>query len=222
MFDRIAQTYDSLNGILSFGMHRAWRRRALAHLPTRNELRALDVATGTADVALALLDDPRVAHVTGCDLSTGMLERGREKIARHRRAAACELVVGDALSLPFDDGSFDVVTISFGIRNVTDTDRGLSELRRVLAPGGRLIVLEFSTPEPGPFGAIYDVYRRAILPRIGGALSGDAHAYGYLDRTIASFPSGEAMVNRLTAAGLLGARREPLALGAVTIYVGER
>lgn len=222
MFDRIARTYDTLNGVLSFGMHRTWRRRALTHVPDRSGLRALDVATGTADVALALLDDPRVAHVTGCDLSTEMLARGREKVLRHPRADACELVVGDALALPFEDGAFDLVTISFGIRNLIDTDRGLQELRRVLAPGGRLIVLEFSTPEPGPFNAIYDVYRRSVLPRIGGALSGDARAYRYLDRTIAAFPSGEAMLERLSNAGLLDARRESLALGAVSIYLGER
>jgi demethylmenaquinone methyltransferase/2-methoxy-6-polyprenyl-1,4-benzoquinol methylase len=222
MFDRIASTYDTVNSVLSLGMHHGWRKRALAHLPAKNGLRALDVATGTADIALLLLDDARVERVVGVDLSDEMLAHGRVKLAQHRRAASGTLERGDAMHLPVGDATQDVVTISFGIRNVVDIDQAFRDFARVLVPGGRLIVLEFSTPEPGAFAALYDVYRRQVLPRIGAALSGDAAAYRYLDRTIATFPSGEAMLDRIRRAGFAHAFREPLAFGAVSIYVGER
>lgn len=222
MFDRIASTYDAVNGVLSLGMHHGWRQRALAHLPARDGLRVLDVATGTGDVLLALLDDKRVARVLGVDLSDEMLARGRVKLAEHARARDGALERGDAMRLPVEDATHDVVTISFGIRNVVDIDQAFRDFRRVLAPGGRLIVLEFSTPEPGPFAALYGVYRRHILPRVGAALSGDAHAYRYLDRTIESFPSGDAMLERMRRAGFKSVAKEPLAFGAVTVYVGDR
>jgi demethylmenaquinone methyltransferase/2-methoxy-6-polyprenyl-1,4-benzoquinol methylase len=225
MFDRIAHRYDALNRVLSFGMDTGWRRRALAHLPRPPSptagLRVLDVATGTADVALLLLRRDDVAAVTGVDVSSEMLARGRDKAAVHPRGAALTLAPGDATALPFADGSFNAVTMAFGLRNVIDLDGALRELRRVLAPGGRAIVLEFGTPRPGPFAALYGAYRRHVLPRIGGALSGDAGAYRYLDRTIATFPSGEALRARFDAAGFARTWQEPLVGGAVGITVGE-
>lgn len=226
MFDRIAHRYDALNRVLSFGLDKGWRKRALAHLPaprpSSTGLRVLDVATGTADVALLLLDRDDVASVTGVDVSEQMLSRGREKSAVHPRGAAVTLQTGDATALPFADGSFDAVTMSFGLRNVVDVDLALRELHRVLTPGGRAIVLEFGTPRAGPFASVYATYRRHLLPRIGGALSGDAKAYRYLDRTIATFPSGEALRTRFVAAGFARAWLEPLVQGAVGITVGER
>jgi demethylmenaquinone methyltransferase/2-methoxy-6-polyprenyl-1,4-benzoquinol methylase len=225
MFDRIAHRYDALNAILSFGLHTGWRRRALAHLPRRSDgagLRVLDVATGTGDVAQLLLARGDVARVVGCDVSEGMLALGREKMARHDRAACVELVPGDATALPFDDAGFDAVTMSFGLRNVVDIDIALRELLRVLAPGGRLIVLEFATPRPGPFAAVYEAYRRHVLPVVGGAISGDGQAYRYLDRTIATFPSGDALRARFDAAGFARTWSEALTGGAVGITVGER
>ena len=226
MFDRIAHRYDALNRVLSFGLDTGWRKRALAHLPTAstasNGLRVLDVATGTADVALLLLRRDDVAHVTGVDVSTEMLARGREKAALHARGDALTLRAGDATALPFGDGSFDAVTMAFGLRNVVDVDAALRELCRVLVPGGRAIVLEFGAPRPGPFASLYAAYRKHVLPQIGGALSGDAHAYRYLDRTIATFPSGEALRSRFVGAGFARAWQEPLVGGAVGITVGER
>lgn len=225
MFDRIAHRYDALNRVLSFGLDTGWRKRALGHLPKPSAaagLRVLDVATGTADVALLLLHRPEVERVTGVDVSTEMLAHGRRKATEHPRGAALSLQTGDATALPFPDQSFDAVTMSFGLRNVLDVDRALRELCRVLVPGGRAIVLEFGTPRPGPFAALYAQYRRHLLPRIGGALSGDAHAYRYLDRTIATFPSGEALRARFDAAGFARTWQEPLVGGAVGITVGER
>jgi demethylmenaquinone methyltransferase/2-methoxy-6-polyprenyl-1,4-benzoquinol methylase len=222
MFDRIAHRYDALNAVLSFGLHTGWRRRALAHLPRRSGLRVLDVATGTADVVQLLLRRDDVAHVTGCDVSPGMLARGRDKLARHPRGADAVLVPGDATALPFADASFDAVTMSFGLRNVVDVDATLRELGRVLVPGGRAIVLEFATPRPGPFAAVYAGYRRHVLPAVGSVVSGDDHAYRYLDRTIATFPSGDALRRRFDAAGFVGTVQESLTGGTVGITVGER
>jgi demethylmenaquinone methyltransferase/2-methoxy-6-polyprenyl-1,4-benzoquinol methylase len=225
MFDRIAHRYDALNRVLSFGLDTGWRKRALAHLPRPASpagLRVLDVATGTADVALLLLDRDDTAAVTGVDVSTAMLDHGRRKAAQHPRGEALVLQTGDATALPFGDGCFDAVTMAFGLRNVIDVDAALRELWRVLVPGGRAIVLEFGTPQPGPFAALYEQYRRHVLPRIGGALSGDAHAYRYLDRTIATFPSGDALRARFDDAGFARTWQEPLVGGAVGITVGER
>jgi demethylmenaquinone methyltransferase/2-methoxy-6-polyprenyl-1,4-benzoquinol methylase len=228
MFDRIAHRYDALNGLLSFGMHTGWRRRALAWLPTTTPagagggLRILDVATGTADVVQLLLRRHDVAFVTGCDVSEGMLAHGRQKLARDPRGGDAELVTGDATALPFADGSFDALTMSFGLRNVVDLDAALRELRRVLRPGGRAIVLEFATPRPGPFAFFYERYRRHVLPAVGAAVSGDGHAYRYLDRTIATFPSGDALRARFTAAGFARTWQEALTGGSVGITVGER
>lgn len=222
MFDRIAPRYDLLNRVLSFGRDTSWRRRALTHLPTGPALRVLDVATGTADVVLLLLGREGVAAVTGCDTAEHMLALGRAKLARHARADAARLVVGDALQLPFPDGSFDAVTIAFGLRNVADVDLALRELRRVIVPGGRAIVLEFGMPEPGLFAHVYDLYRGTLLPAVGAVVSGDKDAYGYLDRTIRTFPSGEALRRRFDDAGFARSWQEPIMGGAVAITVGER
>jgi demethylmenaquinone methyltransferase/2-methoxy-6-polyprenyl-1,4-benzoquinol methylase len=225
MFDRIAHRYDSLNRVLSLGLDVGWRRRALAHLPpppSPGGLEVLDVATGTADVALMLLSRKDVARVVGVDVSSKMLAYGADKAARHARGTSLTLQNGDATSLPFADQSFDAVTMAFGLRNVVDVDQALRELCRVLRPGGRAVVLEFGTPRPGLFSRVYQSYRRHVLPLVGGALSGDARAYRYLDRTIATFPSGEALRTRFENAGFGRSWQEALVEGAVGITVGER
>lgn len=221
MFDRIAPRYDLLNRTLSFGLDVSWRRRVLQHLPDRPGLKALDVATGTADLALLLAGDARVDRVLGVDVSEEMLAVGREKIAAQPAGAKVELRPGDALDLASLGERFDVVTIAFGIRNVLDVDRALAEMRQALAPGGVALVLEFSTPPPGLFRAAYELYRAHVLPRVGGVVSGDGEAYRYLDETIRTFPSGDAFVAKMTAAGFCDARAWPMSFGAVSLYVGK-
>lgn len=221
MFDRIAPRYDLLNRTLSFGLDVSWRQKVRAHLPEREGMRVLDVATGTGDLALTLLDDPRTERVLGVDLSEEMLARGQDKLARHPRGERGELRPGDALDLASLGERFDAVTVAFGIRNVLDVDAALRQMRSVLLPGGRALVLEFSTPPPGLFRAAYGIYRAHVLPVIGGLVSGDRAAYRYLDETIRTFPSGEAFLEKMRDAGLEDARCIPLSFGAVSLYVAS-
>lgn len=220
MFNRIAPRYDLLNRTLSFGLDASWRRKVRACLPNRQPLRILDVATGTADLALTLVEDTKTESVLGVDIAEEMLARGREKAARHPRGQQVRLEAGDALKLQ-EWGTFDVVTISFGIRNVLDVDHALREMKAVLNPGGRALVLEFSTPEAGLFRSAYELYRAHVLPRVGGLVSGDSGAYRYLDDTIRTFPSGEAFLEKMRNAGFTDTRAHPLTFGTVTLYEGN-
>lgn len=222
MFDRIAPRYDLLNRVLSGGIDVRWRKKIARLLPPGDRLRLLDVATGTADQILFLMDRaPQIAEAVGIDMAEHMLERGREKIARCGEDRPIVLKRGDALAIPEPDASFDVCTISFGIRNVTDVVAGLREMRRVLKPGGRAFVLEFSQPEARWFRAIYFFYLRRILPAIGGWMSGDREAYRYLNVTIETFPSGEAFCALMRQAGFSNVRAIPLTMGIASIYVGD-
>lgn len=222
IFDRIAHRYDLLNRLLSFGRDVAWRRRMAERLPAANGLRLLDLATGTADVLLFLeAEIGGIAHGVGVDMSAGMLAQGREKVSRAGLRHKLALVRGDATSVPFAAESFDVVTIAFGIRNVVDVDAGLREMRRVLRPGGRALVLEFSLPRNLLIRIPYLFYFRHVLPRVGGLISGDAEAYRYLNRTVESFPYGEAFCALMTGAGFDRVVAQPLTFGVATLYVGE-
>jgi demethylmenaquinone methyltransferase/2-methoxy-6-polyprenyl-1,4-benzoquinol methylase len=224
MFDRIADRYDLANRVLSGGLDVLWRRRLVAQLPARDGLRVLDVATGTADLALALADDPRVAHVTGVDISAGMLARGREKVSAAGLDTQITLARGDAQMLDAVDGygAFDIVTIAFGIRNVADVGRGLASMAGALAPGGTLLCLEFAEPDAPLLGDVYRAYRRHVLPRVGAAIAGNAAAYRYLDDTIATFPHGESFCELLRAAGLKDVSFATLTFGAVQLTWGRR
>ncbi|MDX9973990.1 MAG: ubiquinone/menaquinone biosynthesis methyltransferase, partial [FCB group bacterium] len=201
MFNRIAHRYDLLNRLLSMRQDVAWRKRILRNLPDRSNLRVLDVATGTADVLLALAKSPRVAGGVGLDMSEGMLAFAQPKLAQRGLGDRYTLVRGDGTRLPFATGSFDIATIAFGIRNVPDVPAGLSEMRRILAPGGRAMVLEFSLPGNALFRRLYLFYFRHILPRLGGMISGDAHAYRDLNQTVETFPYGEAFAQLMRTAG---------------------
>ncbi len=220
MFDKIAHRYDLLNRTLSMGMDQSWRKKVVSRLPARQALRVLDVATGTGDLAIAIGQDPRVASVLGIDLAEEMLARGRIKLVPHRKGAPIELHTGDALDLQSLGQTFDVVTNSFGIRNVLDVDQALREMRAVLRPGGKALVLEFSTPPNPVFRAIYELYRAHILPRVGGLVSGDPGAYQYLDRTNRTVPAGEAFLDKMRSAGFHTTRVHRLSLGAVSLYEG--
>ncbi|MDP6932045.1 MAG: bifunctional demethylmenaquinone methyltransferase/2-methoxy-6-polyprenyl-1,4-benzoquinol methylase UbiE [Myxococcota bacterium] len=222
IFDRIAPTYDRVNRVLSVGRDVSWRKFVVRCLPDREQLRVLDLATGTADLALTLAGDARVAHVRGMDLSEGMLAVGTEKIHARGLANRVELERGDVADLPLDDGSHDVVTIAFGIRNVENFQRGLTEIHRVLVPGGTALVLEFSLPPNPLVRALYLPYFRHVLPRIGGWISGDPEAYRYLNRSVEAFPYGGAFCECLREAGFERVRAVPLTLGIATLYVAEK
>jgi demethylmenaquinone methyltransferase/2-methoxy-6-polyprenyl-1,4-benzoquinol methylase len=223
MFDRIAFRYDTLNRILSLGLDRRWRRRVARYLPRVADLRVLDLATGTGDQLLAFVaENKEVAQAVGMDLAEEMLVLGRAKIEGLGLQEKVTLSTGDACALPVPDATFHAASISFGIRNVPDVPRCLREMHRVLRPGGRALVLEFSLPPNRALRAAHLFYLRHVLPRVGGWLSGDHAAYRYLNRTIESFPYGEAFCERLRDAGFDTVEAYPMNGGIVTLYVGER
>jgi demethylmenaquinone methyltransferase/2-methoxy-6-polyprenyl-1,4-benzoquinol methylase len=220
MFDRIAPRYDLLNRLLSAGVDRRWRRRCVDLLDVDGPARVLDVCTGTADLLIeALARDGRRRGV-GLDLSGGMLRRGSAKLRRRELDGRASLAAADAERLPVADGAFDGALIAFGIRNVGEPLAALRELRRVLRPGGRLVVLEFGTPK-GIAGAAYRLYFERALPRIGRLVSGDGSAYSYLPRSVARFASPEAFATLLEQAGFARVTRRPLTLGIAWLYRAE-
>lgn len=223
MFDRIAPRYDLVNRVLSFGRDVAWRRALARPLADRRAIRLLDLATGTGDQILHLLDaGADIASAVGIDMAPEMLRRGREKVAQRGLTDRVTLQEGDATRLPFGDAAFDAVTIAFGIRNVGDVPRALREMRRVLRPGGCALILEFSLPRRALTRAAGLFYLRHILPVVGGWISGDAGAYRYLNRTIEAFPCGEAFCQLMRDAGFDGVSAAPLTLGVATLYKGDR
>ncbi len=213
IFDRISGSYDQINRIVSFGQDRSWRKKCSAYLPPNGKL--LDLATGTGDQIIACLD--KVETAIGIDLSFEMLEIAKKKIS----APNVEFKIGDAEKIPFPDAQFDAATFSFGIRNVTDPLTSFKEIFRVLKPRGRCLILEFSLP-PKIIRPFYLFYLRHILPRIGGWISKDPHAYQYLNQTIETFPSGKEFCFLMEKGGFRVIDRKTMALGAVSLYVGEK
>jgi len=222
MFDSISKHYDLLNHLLSLGTDRNWRRRAIALIGKHSRPRTiLDVATGTGDLAIeAMRLGPE--KVTGIDLSTGMLEEGRRKIARKGLSGRIELLSGDALATGFPDSTFDAAMSAFGVRNFEDTLRGLQEMFRVLRPGGSIMVLEFSRPSVFPLKQIYGFYFRRILPMIGRRVSGDPEAYTYLPDSVMTFPDNEKFLELLSLAGFRDVAQKRLSGGIASIYTGFR
>jgi demethylmenaquinone methyltransferase/2-methoxy-6-polyprenyl-1,4-benzoquinol methylase len=220
MFDRIAPRYDLLNRLLSAGTDVRWRRRAVAFLDLEPGARVLDLCTGTADLLLEALRSGRARGGLGVDLSHQMLVRGRKKLAA-AGAAGAALAGGDAERLPVRDGAFDGALVAFGIRNVGDPVAALREVRRALRPGGRFVVLEFQTPR-GALGALYQLYFRLVLPRVGALLSGDGGAYTYLPASVARFPDPEAFASLMREAGFADVRHRRLTLGIAWLHRGER
>jgi len=221
MFNQISKRYDLINRVLSLGMDVGWRHQLARATAATGAKHVLDVATGTGDVAIALAR-AGISRVVGVDPAQKMLAIGREKLVRAGVADHVELVLGSAESFPFPDGAFDAATISFGIRNAANLDQAVSELCRVLKPGGTLFVLEFSTPGHPIIRLGWRAHLRLYVPLVGGLLSGDFNAYRYLNRTIEAFPSGEAFLGHLSAAGFTQTKTTPLCLGAVSIYEGRR
>ena len=220
MFDRIAGRYDLLNRLMSLGLDRGWRRRAVAALPRRPGARVLDLATGTADVALEVLRQNPDANVVGLDPSPKMLEIGAAKVAGKGLAERIELRPGRAEELPFADRSFDGVTIAFGIRNVPDRGAALREMARVTRTDGRVAILELSEPSAGLVAPLARLHVRWLVPRLGGWLSGDRE-YRYLQTSIADFPPPQEFARQMASRGLEVLRITPLALGACCLFVAR-
>jgi len=222
MFSAIAPRYDLLNRLLSIGLDRGWRRKAVARIGPGNGGRHLDMATGTADVALEILRRKGGdAFVVGSDISTEMMRIGMEKAARAGGKGRIAFVKAPGEALPFRDGVFDSASVAFGIRNVADRDLGLKEMCRVVRFGGRVVVLEFSQPEGAFFGGLYRFYFTRVLPAVGGAVS-ERSAYSYLPESVLAFPSPREFAEMMRNSGCASVDYRPLSLGIVTLYVGTR
>jgi len=227
MFDAIAPDYDRLNHIMSMNVDRGWRRRALRRIvDTTGPLEVLDLACGTGDFSLAIarrmVRREVSGHVAGVDLSEGMLAVMREKVAAAGLQERISVAQGDGEALPFPDGTFDRVTIAFGIRNFEDRAAGLREMLRVLKPGGRLVILELSVPGNRILRWLYNLYFLHILPRIGGRISGDRAAYNYLPASVLKFPGRKAFSAELAAVGFRSIHHRAFTLGICRMYTGEK
>jgi demethylmenaquinone methyltransferase/2-methoxy-6-polyprenyl-1,4-benzoquinol methylase len=221
MFDNISGKYDLLNHTLSLGIDRLWRKRAIRELQAINPRQVLDVATGTGDFAIAALA-ANPEKVVGVDISEGMLEVGREKLKRQKLDGRIELRTGDSENLPFPDNSFDAVMAAFGVRNFENLLAGLTEMQRVMRPGGKLIILEFSKPRIFPFKQIYQAYFHFVLPKIGRWVSRDQAAYTYLPESVNAFPDGQAFTDILVKAGFHHPKAKPLTFGISTLYTAGK
>lgn len=219
MFASIAPRYDLLNRVLSFGIDRLWRKEAAALALAHGPETLLDIATGTADFAIEIKERAPQVRITASDFVPEMLAIGREKAqAKH---LDIQFEEGDALHLPYPDGSFDTVTCAFGFRNFADYARGLAEMWRVLRPGGRAVILEFPPPAKGLFGLLFRFYFRQVLPRIGGLVSGNAGAYTYLPESVLAFPEPERLAQLMRATGFR-TRYKLLSFGIAAIHVGDK
>ena len=220
MFDAISPKYDLLNRLFSMGIDQRWRRLVIGSVGEEPTDRLLDVATGTAD--LAILAAKTVNEVIGIDISEGMLSHGRTKVKDRGLEDRITLQQADSIALPFDDARFDAVTVAFGVRNFEDLERGLSEMFRVLRPGGRLFVLEFSKPQRTPMRQLFRFYFHRVMPLIGRSVSKDSAAYTYLPQSVDAFPEGPAFKALLRAAGGREVRARGLTGGIATLYSARK
>ena len=222
MFDNIAYRYDFLNRFLSAGIDIWWRKKAIRQLIKCNPKNILDVATGTADVAIMTIAILHPDKITGIDISDGMLEIGRAKIKKQGLEKTIELLNGDSETIKFADNSFDAITVAFGVRNFEHLEKGLHEIKRVLKPGGKLVVLEFSQPQTTGVKQLYNVYMKLVARNVGRLLSKNRDAYKYLDESIKKFPEGKNFTLILDNLGYINTYCKPLSLGICSIYCGEK
>ena len=221
MFDNISGNYDDLNRVISFGIDQKWRKKVVNLVSATNPKNVLDVATGTGDLAIMLSSTP-AEEIVGIDISAGMLDIGKKKIAQKNLSQKIVMRQEDSEALTFADNSFDAVTVAFGIRNFETLEKGLAEILRVLKPGGIFVILETSVPEKFPFKQGYQFYSKNILPLIGKIFSKDDVAYGYLSESAAAFPYGEALNNILSKIGFIDVRAMPQTFGVATIYSASK
>jgi demethylmenaquinone methyltransferase/2-methoxy-6-polyprenyl-1,4-benzoquinol methylase len=221
MFDKISGDYDGLNRVISFGIDLKWRKKVVNIVKGSNPNTILDIATGTGDLIISLADS-NAEKLTGLDISPGMLEIGREKIRQKKLSDKIEMLIGDSENLPFEDNSYDAITVAFGVRNFENLEKGLKEINRVLKPGGTFVVLETSVPTKTPFRQGYGLYTGKIMPTIGKLFSKDRSAYQYLSESAANFPYGEDFNNILRKTGFINVEDIPQTFGVATIYVASK
>ncbi|MCP4978536.1 MAG: bifunctional demethylmenaquinone methyltransferase/2-methoxy-6-polyprenyl-1,4-benzoquinol methylase UbiE [Maribacter sp.] len=221
MFDNISGNYDGLNRVISFGIDVKWRKQVVAILKKKKPDFLLDIATGTGDLAINLVQTG-AGKIVGLDISPGMLEVGKKKVLEKHLEQIIEMIEGDSENLPFDDNTFDAVTVAFGVRNFETLEKGLTEIRRVLKPTGTFVVLETSVPTKTPFKQGYYFYTKYILPRIGRLFSKDDSAYAYLSESASVFPHGEKFNNILRKIGFIDVVNKPQTFGVASIYVATK
>lgn len=222
MFNDIAGKYDFLNRFLSAGTDIGWRKKALKQLESIDAKKLLDVATGTADVAIMAAKQLKLTKIIGIDISDGMLDVGRQKIIKANLQNTIELLNGDSEAINFPDNTFDAVTVAFGVRNFEDLEKGLSEIKRVLKPTGKLVVLEFSKPILPGVKTMYNLYMKIITPTVGKMISKNKVAYAYLDESIQKFPEGKNFITILNNMGYTNTYSKKLSLGICSIYCGTK
>lgn len=221
MFNNIAPKYDFLNQLLSLGIQKGWRKKAIKLLSPQKPAAVLDIATGTADFAIeAMKLSPE--KVIGVDISEGMLKLGREKIQKLGLQNKIELKTGDSENLAFANNSFDAITVGYGVRNFENLEKGIADIYRVLKPNGMLVILEFSKPRQFPVKQLYNFYFRYITPAVGKLVSKDSSAYSYLPESVNAFPDGEDFLNVLRKKGFKETKALPLTFGIASIYIGKK
>jgi demethylmenaquinone methyltransferase / 2-methoxy-6-polyprenyl-1,4-benzoquinol methylase len=220
MFDSISWRYDALNHILSAGVDVYWRKRAMRELKPLKPQLILDVATGTGDLAIQAIKSLNPQKVIGVDISEGMMEFGRKKIAEKGLENRIELRYGDSENLPFEENKFDAIIVAFGVRNFENLEKGLADMYRVLKPGGKVVVLEFSKPDRFPFKQFYGLYFRFVVPVVGRMVSKDRTAYDYLPESVHAFPRGKEFVSILDRLGYKNTSCKPLTFGISSLYTG--
>ncbi|WP_452229806.1 MULTISPECIES: bifunctional demethylmenaquinone methyltransferase/2-methoxy-6-polyprenyl-1,4-benzoquinol methylase UbiE [unclassified Lacinutrix] len=221
MFDTISKDYDGLNRVISFGIDISWRKKVVAMVKEMQPKTILDIATGTGDLAINLAETD-AEKIVGLDISSGMLNIGKTKIKKRALENTIEMVLGDSENMPFEDNSFDAITVAFGVRNFETLEKGLKEIHRVLKPKGTFVILETSMPTKTPYKQGYNFYTKNILPLIGKMFSKDRSAYKYLCESASVFPFGEALNNILRKTGFINVKDFPQTFGVATIYKSSK
>jgi demethylmenaquinone methyltransferase/2-methoxy-6-polyprenyl-1,4-benzoquinol methylase len=221
MFDTISGNYDGLNRVISFGIDIKWRKKVLKLVSDKNPKTVLDIATGTGDLAI-LMTNTSAEKIIGLDISAGMLAIGRNKIKAKNLSDKIEMILADSENMPFEDNTFDAITVAFGVRNFENLEKGLTEILRVLKPNGIFVILETSVPDKTPYKQGYTFYSKNILPLIGKLFSKDNSAYQYLSESASVFPYGEALNNILRKNGFIDVKAMPQTFGVATIYSASK